>query len=66
MPGAGRVKRRWLTSTVDKLFRAQQAATVTQRTDEIENNASFESRVGGLPGQVRAQARRSERLTRVG
>jgi hypothetical protein len=40
MPGAGRVKRRWLTSTVDKLFRAQQAATVTQRTDEIENNKS--------------------------
>src|SRR5258708_2755595 len=37
MPGAGRVKRRWLTSTVDRLFRAQQAATVTQRTDEIEN-----------------------------
>ena len=28
--------------------------------------ASFESRVGGLPGQVRAQARRSEHLTRVG
>jgi hypothetical protein len=25
---------------VDKLFRAQQAATVTQRTDEIENNKS--------------------------
>src|SRR5258708_20128629 len=33
-----------------------------QRTEE----ASFESRVGGLPGQVRAQARRSEHLTRVG
>ena len=29
-------------------------------------DASFESRVGGLLGQVRAQARRSEHLTRVG
>lgn len=28
--------------------------------------ASFEFRVGVLPGQARAQARRSERLTRVG
>ena len=28
--------------------------------------AFFESRVGGVPGQVRAQARRSEHLTRVG
>jgi error-prone DNA polymerase len=28
--------------------------------------ASFEVRVGALPGQVRAQARRSEHLTRVG
>jgi hypothetical protein len=29
-------------------------------------SASFEVRVGALPGQVRAQARRSEYLTRVG
>jgi hypothetical protein len=32
----------------------------------VEIIASFEFRVGGLPGQARAQARRSERLTRVG
>jgi hypothetical protein len=31
-----------------------------------KKNASFEFRVGVLPGQARAQARRSERLTRVG
>jgi hypothetical protein len=32
----------------------------------FELKASFEFRVGVLPGQARAQARRSERLTRVG
>jgi hypothetical protein len=31
-----------------------------------QNEASFKVRVGALPGQVRAQARRSEHLTRVG
>jgi bacterial/archaeal transporter family-2 protein len=32
----------------------------------VTKKASFEVRVGALPGQVRAQARRSEHLTRVG
>ena len=37
-----------------------------QISKQIEFFASFESRMGGMPGQVRAQARRSEHLTRVG
>jgi pyruvate/2-oxoglutarate dehydrogenase complex dihydrolipoamide dehydrogenase (E3) component len=48
-------------------------ATVTgSHTVEVEGRtftskyASFKVRVGALPGQVRAQARRSEHLTRVG
>ena len=37
-----------------------------KQTRTAVHKADDESRVGGMPGQVRAQARRSEHLTRVG
>jgi putative transposase len=59
--------RNWQPVTIVYLNPEKPATKKTHRQEQNleQKKASFKSRVGGLAGQVRASARRSEHLTRV-